>query len=214
MIRCFLKDDSHLVETEIIDVDESAFRNNTLKTKVYGYARTPYKTMLMQQGKTIFSSYSEERNKRELARFLALVCKKGLSILGGGTTVQKIAEELHIESSLLGVDIVKDGVIVARDVGERDILSHLNGEKARLIVSPIGRQGFIFGRGNQQISPEVIRRVGVHNIIIASSPYKLAHTPYLFVDTGDESMDKALQGWRSVVTGFGVAMRKEVRCWC
>ncbi len=214
MLLHFLRENAQLIETEIIDVDEPAFRNNQLKTKIFGYVLTPYRKMLMQQGKTIFSSLSEERNKEEIARFLALVCKKGISILGGGTTTQKIAEELGIEISLLGVDIIKDGNIFARDVSEKGILSHLNGEKARIIVSPTGRQGFIFGRGNQQISPEVIRKVGINNIIIASTPYKLAHTPYLFVDTGDREIDKKLGGWRSVITGFGMAERKEVRCEC
>ncbi|OYT60310.1 ATP-NAD kinase [Thermoplasmatales archaeon ex4484_30] len=208
----FLEGKTQLIETEIMDVDESAFRDNRLKTKIYGYAITPYKKMLIQQGKMVFSSMDEERYKKEIALFLSLICKKGITILGAGTTVEKIAEELGIKKSLLGVDVIKDGKIVARDASEDEILHHLNGEKARIIVSPTGRQGFIFGRGNQQISARVIKKVGTNNIIIASTPHKLAQTPYLFVDTGDKEIDKKLVGWRSVITGFGIAERKEVRC--
>lgn len=208
----FLKGNTETIETEIMDVDEDAFRNNELKTKIYGYALTPCKKMLIQQGKMTFSSMSEERHKKEIAIFLSLICKRGITILGAGSTVKKIADELGIKKSLLSVDIVKDGKIVVSDASEREILYHLNGEKARIIVSPTGRQGFIFGRGNQQISAEVIRKVGLNNIIIASTPHKLAQTPYLFVDTGDKEIDKKLAGWRSVITGFGMAERKEVRC--
>ena len=85
-------------------------------------------------------------------------------------------------------------------------------KKARIIISPLGCQGFIFGRGNQQISSEVIKKVGVENIIIISTPQKLINTPCLFVDTGEEELNKKIAGWRQIIIGFGAAVRKKVIC--
>ena len=82
-------------------------------------------------------------------------------------------------------------------------------KKVKIIVSPIGAQGFILGRGSQQISAKVLRRVGEENLIIVSTPHKLAELPELLVDTGDPDLDKSLAGKRMVVTGYRLAQRKE-----
>ncbi len=206
----FLQDDSSIIETEIMDVDEEVFRSGLMKIKLYGYAITPYEKILIQKGKEIFISADESAQKKEISSFLAPILSKGTCILGGGSTTEKIADALEIEKTLLGVDVVKDGKLIVKDACEDEILNHLNGDKKRIIVSPIGRQGFVFGRGNQQISPEVIGKVGVDNIIIVSTPHKLAQTPYLFVDTGNARLDKILSGWKSVITGFATAERKMV----
>jgi len=136
--------------------------------------------------------------------------RKGTYIVGGGSTTGHIVNSMGMEKTLLGVDIIKDGELVVKDACEDDIIKNLNGGMARIMVSPIGRQGFIFGRGNQQISPHVIEKVGTENIIVVATPHKLSQTPYLFVDTGDAVLDKKLSGWRSVITGFGIAERKQV----
>ncbi len=84
-------------------------------------------------------------------------------------------------------------------------------EEAReIIVSPIGGQGFIFGRGNQQISPEVIWRVEVENVVVIAAPEKLMTTSVLHVDTGDVKVDSTLKGEHLVVCGYELAVRKEV----
>jgi len=206
----FLQGNASLVETEVMDVDETSFRRDEMKIKLYGYAISPYEKILMQMGKEIFYTASEEVYKAGIASFLSLVMRKGTYVLGGGSTTGRIADELGIENTLLGIDVVKDGKLVVKDAGEDEILKSLNGGKNRIVVSPIGRQGFVFGRGNQQISPEVIEAVGTENIIIVSTPYKLSQTPYLFVDTGSDSLNKKLSGWKSVITGFGMAERKKV----
>lgn len=206
----FLRGDASIAETEIMDVDERAFRRGKLKIKLYGYAVSPHEKILMQMGKEVFYSASEEIYREGISSFLSLVMKRGTYVLGGGSTTEGIAKELGVEKTLLGVDIVKDGKLVVKDAGEDEILRNLNGGKNRIVVSPIGSQGFVFGRGNQQISPGVIEVVGTENIIIVSTPYKLSRTPYLFVDTGSDSLNKKLSGWRSVITGFGMAERKKV----
>jgi predicted polyphosphate/ATP-dependent NAD kinase len=126
-------------------------------------------------------------------------------ILGPGTTTRAIARRLGLEKTLLGVDVIKDGKMVARDVGERELLRLLGRGRARILVTPIGGQGYIFGRGNQQISPQVIRSVGLDAILVVSTPEKidsLRGRP-LLVDTGDAQLDQALSGYRRVLTGYG-----------
>jgi len=122
--------------------------------------------------------------------------------------------DLGAEKTLLGVDAVKDGKLVGKDLNEQDLLHLLEkeqGRKARILVSPIGAQGFIFGRGNQQLSAKVIEKVGVENVIVLATPHKLSETPVLLVDTGNEELDERLSGYMSVISGYRMAQRKEVR---
>lgn len=115
-----------------------------------------------------------------------------------------------IQKTLLGVDVICNGEIVVSDASEKDILNYLDAASVRIVVSPMGRQGCILGRGNQQISPRVINKVGISNVIIAATPYKLQQTPTLFVDTGSVPLDKRLTGWHQVVVGYMLAARKRV----
>ncbi|MHC1635803.1 MAG: ATP-NAD kinase family protein [Candidatus Methanospirareceae archaeon] len=217
VVELFIKGEADVRDAEIMDTDEEAYRRNELRMKVFGYARTPYEPVLVQQGKSVFHSVSEERAKEEIARFACEFMSNGsLYILGAGTTTHKIAEFLGLgdKKTLLGVDAVKDGKLVGKDLNEEELLRLLDKEKeAKIIVSPIGAQGFIFGRGNQQISAKVIEKVGVENIIVVATPQKLRETPFLLVDTGNEELDEKLSanGYISVVIGYRMAQRKEVR---
>ncbi len=125
-------------------------------------------------------------------------------ILGPGTTTRAIAQELNVEKTLVGVDVVRDGKLIAKDVTQAQLLDLLETMPARIIVTPIGGQGFLFGRGNQQIGPEVIRKVGRENIIVVSTSDKLRalRLQPLIVDTGDAEVDALLAGYFSVVTGY------------
>lgn len=106
------------------------------------------------------------------------------------------------KKTLLGVDILLNKKIVARDVNEEGILEAIKGKRAKIVVTPIGGQGFIFGRGNQQISSRVIRAVGLENIIVVATKNKLRDLKTLRVDTGDPLLDKELQGYRKVMTDY------------
>ena len=121
-------------------------------------------------------------------------------ILGPGTTVREISNLLSLEKTLLGVDIVRNGELVARDVNEEEILEQMK-DDSWIIVSPLGGQGSIFGRGNQQISPTVIKKAGINHIIVVSTPVKVQELNSLVVDTGDPLLDVQLRGWRRVFIG-------------
>jgi predicted polyphosphate/ATP-dependent NAD kinase len=118
-------------------------------------------------------------------------------VLGPGSTVGAIKDALGFDGSPLGVDVWRDGEVLVRDGTEADILDAL-GEQNVIVVSPIGGQGFVFGRGNDQISPAVIRQSDVE---VVASGAKLDTTGVLRVDTGDETLDESLRGWRKVRVG-------------
>jgi len=200
-------------ETEIIDVDEELYRQGELQTKLYATAKTPYKPVLVQERKRIYSSRSEEEFKDQIAHFAMEFMRDGSAyILGAGTTTAKIAELMGIEKTLLGVDVIQDGRVVVKDASERDLLDLLDRVKrAMIIVSPIGAQGFILGRGSQQISPQVLRRTGIKNLIVVATPHKLEEIDSLLVDTSDSMLDRELSGRRQVVTGYRIAQLKDVR---
>ncbi len=212
LITKFLDNQIQIREAEIMDIDEEMYRQNNFDIKLFGYAQTIYVPNLIQRRKSTFQSESEDVSKRNIACFLRELMKDGaLYILGAGTTTKSIADLMGIKKTLLGVDLVKDEKLVARDVCEKDILTYIKGEDdVKIVVSPIGAQGFIFGRGNQQISAEVMRKVGTENVIIIATPYKLSQSPHLLVDTGDEELDRTLAGDKIVVCGYRMAQRKKV----
>ncbi|MEM5872049.1 MAG: ATP-NAD kinase, partial [Candidatus Aenigmatarchaeota archaeon] len=104
--------------------------------------------------------------------------------------------------TLLGVDLMCNKKIIAHDVNEKIILEQIKNKKSQIIVTPIGGQGFIFGRGNQQISPSVIRQIGKENIIVIATKNKVANLRKLRVDTGDSLLDKNLRGQIEVITDY------------
>jgi predicted polyphosphate/ATP-dependent NAD kinase len=199
-------------DTEIVDVDEELYRQGELQTRLYATARTPYKPVLVQERKRIYSSGSEEEFKDQIALFAMEFMRDGSAyIIGAGTTTSRIAELLGVEKTLLGVDVIHDGRMVLKDASERDLLDLLDRVKrAMIIVSPIGAQGFILGRGSQQISPRVLRKAGIKNLIVVATPHKLEEIDSLLVDTGDSRLDRELSGRRQVVTGYRIAQLKDV----
>jgi predicted polyphosphate/ATP-dependent NAD kinase len=201
----FMKGDLTTVqELEVMDIDEEAYRDNRLSARLYGYLRVPYEEALVQGSKEATGG-SEEISLEAIASEVVEGMEEGtLYVIGPGTTTRAISEEMGLEKTLLGVDVVENGVLVASDVNEEALLALIEGRRAKIIVTVIGGQGFILGRGNQQISPEVITRVGVENLIIVASPGKLASLKgrTLLVDTGDPAVDEMLSGYRKVVIGY------------
>jgi len=134
-----------------------------------------------------------------------------LYIIGAGTTTEAITHRLGVQKTLLGVDAVKDGVLVAADADEKSLLDLAGQEKEiRIILSPIGAQGFILGRGNQQISDRLVRSVGLKKIIVVATPHKLRETPVLYVDSGDPVLDHAFGDSIQVISGYRMAQRKKI----
>jgi predicted polyphosphate/ATP-dependent NAD kinase len=193
-----------LRETEVMDVDEEAFREGRLSARLYGYVLTPYEPSLIQGAKMAsLTTESEARNQAAIAIYIIENMEPDvIYIIGPGTTTRTIADLLDEEKTLLGVDLFCNKKLLAKDVNEKQILKEIRGKTAKIIVTPIGGQGFIFGRGNQQISPEVIRRVGRDNIVVAAAEGKLRSLKSLRVDTGDPSLDDAFRGYIKVITDY------------
>jgi len=191
----FLYGELSLREAEVMDVDEKAFREGRLSAELYGYVLTPYEPHLIQANKLASPmTESELRNQAAIAIHIIENMKPDVAyIIGPGTTTRAIGDLLDAKKTLLGVDIFYNKKIVASDVNEKQILEAISGKTAQIIVTPIGGQGFIFGRGNQQISPEVIRRVGLDNIVVVATESKLRSLKTLRVDTGDPNLDVALR---------------------
>jgi len=128
-----------------------------------------------------------------------------LYIFGPGSTTHAVASHLGLKKTLLGVDAALNGEIEAEDASEADLLRLLSRNRsAEIIVTPIGGQGCIFGRGNQPISPDVIRMVGREHIRVISTPEKIQalNGHPLWVDTGDQGVDEMLSGYLTVISGY------------
>ncbi len=207
-------DDTSIVlrDAEILDVNEDAYRAGELKTRLYGIARVPALPGKTQHAKLVFEEADEEQAKDEIARFMGEVIKPDtLYILGAGTTTEAVARHVGVEKTLLGVDVIQNGTLVARDADEKTLLRLIERENdVRVIVSPIGAQGFIFGRGNQQISAGVLKKIGLSGVIVVATPHKLRDTPLLYIDTGDPILDTAFGDSIQVISGYRIAQRKAI----
>jgi len=203
----FLSGNLGVKEAEVMDIDEEAFRQGIFKAKLYGYLLTPNEAYLIQQTKvSSFQLEEENENKLAIAKYVIEEMEDDcLYIIGPGTTTKAINDLLRIKKTLLGVDVILNKKLIAMDVSEKELLELLkNRKKAKIIVTPIGGQGYVFGRGNQQLSPSIIKKVGKENIIIIATKQKLATLKHkrLLVDTGDEELDNELKGFVRVITGY------------
>jgi len=178
---------------EVNDIDEDAYRGGDVNTELKALASVPVGDEV-QSSKQIGGGTVES-----LAAAVAAEIKTedATYVLGPGSTVDAIKTELGIDGSPLGVDVWRGGDVLACDAGETEILGSL-GERNVIVVSPIGGQGFVFGRGNDQISPAVIRR---SEIEVVASKQKLSDIGVLRVDTGDPRLDEELRGWQRVRVG-------------
>jgi predicted polyphosphate/ATP-dependent NAD kinase len=191
----FLYEKLPLREAEVMDVNEKAFRKGNVSAELYGYVLAPYEPHLIQVNKVASPmTASELRNHAAIGVYITEIMKPDVVyIIGPGTTTRTIGDLLDAKKTLLGVDLFCNKKIVAKDVNEKQILKEIEGKTAQIIVTPIGGQGFIFGRGNQQISPSVIHRVGLGNITVVATEGKLRSLTSLRVDTGDPTLDAAFR---------------------
>ncbi len=209
LVERFLADPNlPLREVEVMDIDEEAFRKGSVSASLYGYMKVPYERQLIQGAKS-GSEPSDEAAAMAVSREVAgRVESDHLYVLGPGTTLRSIGRELGVEKTLLGVDLFKDGEIIDRDVTASRIADAVKGNErtTRIVVTPIGGQGHIFGRGNQQISPAVIRAVGRDAVMVVATTAKLAalRGRPLLVDTGDPEIDDMLSGYVRIVTGVNM----------
>jgi len=191
-------------EAEVMDVDEEAFREGRVSAALYGHLLVPYDPTLIQSAKAgTPMTEIEMRNQAAIAiQIIEEMKEDTVYIVGPGTTTRTIGDLLDQKKTLLGVDLFQNKRILAEDVNEMQILDAIKGKKAKIIITPIGGQGFIFGRGNQQISPRVVRSVGINNIVVIATRHKLRGLKALRVDTGETELDDLLRGYIRVTTDY------------
>jgi predicted polyphosphate/ATP-dependent NAD kinase len=194
----FLQGELPVREAEVMDVDEQAFREGRLSAGLYGYMLSPYEPHLIQVSKLSSPTTEDEiRNQAAIAVYvIENMHPEILYIMGPGTTTRTISDLLDQQKTLLGVDLFVNKQIVEKDVNEEQILRALSGRSAKIVVTLIGGQGFIFGRGNQQIGSKIIRQVGMDNIVVVATESKVQGLKSLKVDTGDSVLDTMFRAQR------------------
>ncbi|MCH1923679.1 ATP-NAD kinase family protein [Shewanella sp. C32] len=192
-----------LMDADVMDIDEVAFRAGTVKARRFGEMRVPAEPRYIQAVKM----GGREVDELVLADIAAEVIdnmEDELFIMGSGSTVAAIMEDLGLPNSLLGVDLVQDKQLVASDLTANELLTASKDQPTKLVITLIGGQGHILGRGNQQLSPALIRQIGKDNIIIVATKTKLKALEGrpLIVDSGDPELDAELCGYYRIVTGY------------
>ena len=208
MLHEFVNQNLTIGDVEIMDLDEDLYRKGEWNIQLFGIAKGIVEPTYVQVGKTIYESVSDDAIKDELTEHIMDEIEQNnnfLYLFGSGGTIDYIAQKMNIENTLLGIDAVYKKKLVGKDLNEEKILKLLDKhQKSKVILSPIGAQGFILGRGNLQLSPKVIKKIGLDNIIVISTPSKLANTPVIRVDTGDKKLDQmfAKLEFMMVVIGY------------
>lgn len=197
----------NLAMREVRDIDEEAFRRGVVKSRHFGDMLTPEEGRFVQHVKQ-GGLEVEELVLLDIAEHLRQETDEAdtLVIWGPGSTTLNVMQNLGMEGTLLGVDVARNGQVIARDVNANTLADHLQRHTGRvlLVVTAIGGQGHIIGRGNQQLSPQVLRGVGRDNLRVIATRTKLktlGGRP-LQIDSGDEGLDQSWLGYIPVITGF------------
>lgn len=191
-------------EAEVVDLDEESYRAGQVSTRLYGYLKVPYRPGQLQNRKAPTPAAEAVRVQGIAAQVIESMRPDCFYIFGPGTTTRAIAERLGFPKALVGVDVYTSRGVAALDASENRLLELLEERPGWIVLTPIGGQGFILGRGNQQISPRVLAKVGRENLIIVSLIEKinaLKGEP-LLVDTGDPALDESLAGYLPVISGY------------
>lgn len=215
MLHEFIQENLTIGDVEIMDLDEERYRKGEWNIRLFGIASGIVEPTYVQVGKMSFASVSDDDVKEELSEHIEdeiEANKECLYLFGSGGTIDYIARKIGVDNTLLGIDAVYQMKTVGKDLNEERILSLLDEYKqTKVIVSPIGAQGFILGRGNLQLSPRVIKRIGIDNIIVVSTPSKLAGTPVIRVDTGDENLDTLFKEKELLMVVIGYRLSRVVK---
>lgn len=200
-------------DAEIMDLDEALYRQGIIASRFHGVLPVP-EDRLRLQGKKCRSGSMDRESQHGIAVEVIRRMKGDLFIIGPGTTTYATTSLLGEEGTLIGVDAVQNGRVIGRDLSEEQILALTAGKETKLVITPVGGQGFLLGRGNQQISARVIRQVGWKNTLVAATAnklYALKGKP-LRVDTGDDALNRSLCGFVRVITGIGEEQVYPVSC--
>jgi predicted polyphosphate/ATP-dependent NAD kinase len=194
-------------EAEVMDIDEDQYRKGRVQARLFGYLSVPAIKNMMQNPKA--ASHNDDNDVAGICQEIKdqIAAESGRNrryLFGAGSTVYRIMDFLGAKGTLLGIDVWENGHFLAKDAAEAELLELTRGKLCTLIITVIGGQGHIFGRGNQQLSPVVIRQIGLENIHVVAAAGKIYSLPgqTLFVDTGDEELNNRLRGYRKVIVGW------------
>ena len=193
------------------DYDDQAGAAEIL-LRTYGELRVPEAGGYLQQTK-IGGKESEPLAVQEIVAHVREEILPALPegcdlVLGPGSTCLAIKQALDTttrvadELTLRGVDVYTHNRRWLIDVGA-DTLQSL--PVKHLIISFTRGQGFLFGRGNQQISAAFLRQLSwPQDITVVGTRTKLASLEQrpLLLDTGDNVLDQQLTGLVEIVTGY------------
>jgi predicted polyphosphate/ATP-dependent NAD kinase len=191
-------------EAQVMDIDETAFREGSVRAKRFGEMQIPTELRYVQSVKSS-GKESEELVLDDLAAYVAAEMEPNVRyVMGSGSTIAAVMAELGLANTLLGVDVVENNQLIASDVTASELLSLVKPGTTQLLITLIGGQGHIFGRGNQQLSPAVIRAIGRENIQLIATKTKLQQLQGrpLISDSGDAALDQELQGMMKVLCGY------------
>ena len=189
---------------EVRDIDEVAFREGRVRSRYYGELLVPEEHQYMQATKSSGVEV-EELVLHDIAEFMIENMRDDVRyIMGSGSTVAAVMSVLGLENTLLGVDVIENGKLLASDVTAQQLLELCNSHKCAMVLTLIGGQGHVFGRGNQQLSPDLIRSIGLDKVHVLATKTKLKtlNNQPMLVDTGDPELDEELQGVVPVICGF------------
>lgn len=210
VVWAFIVGDLMVARTEVMDLDEEVYLKGEWKVRMYGEAFTPASPRWMQGAKEQVQRESESETLEAMALHISNLVEDNPDLMivwGSGGTLRQMCRELGFESTLLGIDIQHAGQMYT-DLNEAGLLERLQSHEGEvlLLLSPMGGQGFLIGRGNLQLSPAVLRQIGIDSILGIATPAKLLGLSEVRIDTGDEELDaeirekkylKLLQGYRT-----------------
>ncbi|WP_158971101.1 ATP-NAD kinase family protein [Paraglaciecola sp. L3A3] len=193
-------------QAEVMDIDEDLFRQGKVNAKHFGEMQVPTELEYIQAVKM----GGKESDEMVLADISAHVIElmeeypRHIFVMGSGSTVDYIMQDLQLTNTLLGVDLLQGQKLIASDVTSRQLLQAIQGKNCKLVITLIGGQGHIIGRGNQQLSPEFLTLLGKENILLVATKTKLLGLQGrpLIVDSGDRLVNHNLAGLITVTTGY------------
>ncbi len=195
---------TEVVAREVVDIDEEAFRQDHIATKVYGFLNVPAANNYLQSLK---SPTPQSENAAQISAALQVIDdmeKDTFYIIGSGSSASQVLKELRLPFTMLGIDMIKNKKLIAKDVNEQELLKIIGNAPTRLVVSPMGNQGYVFGRGNQQLSAQVLEKISKSDLIILSTDWKLRslNNRAMLIYTGDAEIDARFSGFYRVITGY------------
>tara|TARA_R110002153_G_scaffold10418_1_gene41141 strand:- start:17832 stop:19013 length:1182 start_codon:yes stop_codon:yes gene_type:complete len=193
-------------DAQVMDIDEALFRQGKVNARQFGEMQVPTELRYIQAVK-MGGKESDELVLADIAAHIIEIIEDNpeqIFVMGSGSTVDFIMQELGIKNTLLGVDVIQNKQLIASDVTAKELLALTTNKSCKLVLTLIGGQGHIIGRGNQQLSADFLKKLGKDNILLVATKTKISHLSgrALIVDSGDLTVDQQLSGLISIITGY------------